>query len=142
LHTIAIVALTILAAPVGAVELQDIIRQSIRDGKAGGELTGRISDAIAARTGSTLLPQALVETIGSFVDPGCKRVRVLIRQGGVRSKDGKLVIVAFPSFELNMCLDGSPPKETLGVEAVKLRQEDLRRQMEELQAGRGVNSPR
>jgi len=134
-----VVALIVTAVPASAAELVDIIRQSIRDGKAGGELTGAISETIAARTGSARPPQALVETINSFADPDCKRVRISIRQDGVQDKAGRIGIVALPSFELNMCLDGSPPKETLGADAVRHRQEVLLRQMDDIQAGRTVN---
>lgn len=110
----------------GATELRDIINQAIENGKAGGILTGPMATMISARTGSLSPPIAVVETVGSFASPECKRVRVTVMQTDVKNKKGLLVGVTLPPFELNMCLNGQPPTETLTTPEAQKRVLQLR----------------
>lgn len=131
MHKIAL-ALALSGASLAATgaELRDYLYVALRSGQASGPVTGAIAENIMARTGSARTPIATVNVVGEFKEPGCKRMRVAISQEDVKTTDGRLVTAQIPPFEMNLCPNGSAPKETLDPVAVEQRREMLRKQME------------
>ena len=118
-----------------ADELRDYLIVAIKHGHAYGPITGSVAQTITARTGSDRIPMARVDAVRNYQDTGCKRLRVAITQDGVRTRDGRVITLPIPPFEMNMCLDGQPPKETLDPVLVQKREEMLKRQVEMLSGG-------
>lgn len=100
-------------------ELNSYMRAAVLDGEASGVVTGTVAKTVAAQTGSTDELLASVKTVGSFSSPDCKRLRVSLLKKNVKSVEGPVVDLNLPPFEVNMCLDGKPPAETLTPEAQK-----------------------
>lgn len=105
--------------PAQARELNEYLRAAIVDGEAGGVVTGGVAKTVAAQTGSDDQLVATITTIGSFVSSECKRLRVSLLKKSVKSVEGPMVDLNLPPFEVNMCLDGKPPAETLTPEVQK-----------------------
>lgn len=108
--TITIIALLISGAT-HAKELNEYLREAIRNGQAAGVVTGAIAEQITEQTGSPEPVQAAVIAVRDFPGQDCKRLRVMMVQEKVKTKDGKSATLAIPAFELNMCLNGYPPEE-------------------------------
>ncbi len=106
-----------------AAELNEYMRAAIRDGDASGVVTGSVAQTVTAQTGSTDLLVATIKTVGTFASPECKRLRVSLLKRSVRSVEGPVVDFNLPPFEVNMCLDGKPPAETLTPEIQKQQRE-------------------
>lgn len=96
---------------VHASDIREHIRQAIQTGTSSGVISGPLAEQIKQQTGSTETPLLQVDAIKKFKDPDCKRLRFIVLQNGVRTKDGQIGAVRLPAFELNMCLDGQPPTE-------------------------------
>lgn len=125
----AILILSVVPILAQAEDLNGYIFLAIKNGSAGGPVTDAMAKMIKAKTGSAETPQAKVEVVGQFQDPTCKRVRVAISQGGVKTLEGKVITLPIPPFELNICLNGRPPAETMDPAAVQARAEALHKQM-------------
>ncbi len=85
------------------------------DGKSAGMLIGPVAEKIVSTTGSSAPVRAEVTTIKSFEQEGCKRLNVRLSQANVLTKDGKKMVLAM-DYAINLCRDGSPPIEGMGVE--------------------------
>ncbi len=129
MRNILLVLLMSMIAPTClADDLRGYIFLAIRDGKASGPITDPVvTKMLAAKTGSRDTPTATVDVVGHYQDPSCKRVRIAISQPGVKTVEGTLITLPLPPFELNLCLNGRPPAETLASEAVRARQAELDR---------------
>lgn len=123
-----VLLVSMVASTCLADDLRGYIFLAIRDGKASGPVTDPVvTKMLAAKTGSQDKPTATVDVVGHYQDPSCKRVRVSISQSGVNTVEGRLITLPLPPFELNLCLNGRPPAETLATEAVRARQVELDR---------------
>ncbi|MDK9702565.1 MAG: hypothetical protein OEL20_05450 [Sulfuritalea sp.] len=120
-----LIALLVMGAtfPARAAELNDYLRAAISNGDASGVVTGAIAKTVAAQTGSDDLLVASVKTVGAFASPECKRLRVSLLKKSVKSIEGPVVDLSLPPFEVNMCLDGKPPAETLTPDVQKQQRE-------------------
>ena len=87
------------------------------DGKSAGVLVGAVAEKFVSTTGSSAPVRAEVTTIKSFKQEGCKRLNVRLSQADVPTKDGKKMVLAM-DYAINLCRDGSPPAEGMGVEHV------------------------
>lgn len=85
------------------------------DGKSAGVLVGPVAEKFVSTTGSSAPVQAVVTTIKSFKQEGCKRLNVRLSQADVPTKDGKKIVLAM-EYGINLCRDGSPLIEGMGVE--------------------------
>ena len=83
---------------------------SALDGKASGIVQGKESDAIHAATGATDPVRAEVSTLKRFKQDGCSRLAVKLTQPNTPTKQGGKVDFSL-NYELNLCLNGSPPTE-------------------------------
>jgi len=105
----------LMAQPASATEYSDVkplLLQAIdaSDGRAKGEIVGKIADKISQTTKSTSPVMAEITTIKSFRQEGCKRLNVRLKQANVMTKEGKPVEFTL-DYGLNMCRNGQPPTE-------------------------------
>lgn len=98
------------------------------DGRVSGVLVGPIADHFAATTKSTSPVLLEVTTLKSFKQEGCKRLNLRLKQSNVPTKDGKMTDFGI-DYGINLCRDGSPPTEGMGLErvGVALRQREQSR---------------
>jgi hypothetical protein len=80
------------------------------DGKAHGFTDGKEADAIHTATGATDPVRVEVSTLKHFRQAGCSRLAVKLIQPNTPTKQGSKVDFAL-NYELNLCLNGSPPTE-------------------------------
>ena len=85
------------------------------DGKSAGVLVGAVAEKIVSTTGSSAPVRAEVITIKSFKQEGCKRLNLRLSQADVPTKNGKKTVLAM-DYGINLCRDGNPPFEGVGVE--------------------------
>jgi len=85
------------------------------DGKVTGVLVGPVSYKFRYSTGSSEPVLAEVTSIKRFKQEGCKRRNVRLSQADVPTKDGKRTVLVM-DYGINLCRDGSPPIEGVGVE--------------------------
>jgi len=85
------------------------------DGKAAGVLVGPVAEKIVSTNRSSAPVRADVTTIKSFKQEGCKRLNVRLSQADVPTKGGKKTVLVM-DYGINLCRDGSPPIEGMGVE--------------------------
>jgi hypothetical protein len=108
-----VVGLALPAEASHAAELNDYLFAAIRNGTATGEVGGPVVQMVTAKTGSSGALVATVTAVAGFANTECKRLQVRLRKSGVPSVQGSVVDLNLPPFEINMCLDGKPPMETL-----------------------------
>jgi len=75
------------------------------DGRASGVLDDAVASMIAKTTGSTDPVAARIETVRVFGQAGCRRLKATLSQPVHDQPDS-----VFP-FEMNLCRDGSAPRE-------------------------------
>lgn len=80
------------------------------DGTAHGVLTGEVAEAITQRFEATSPIYIDVSTEKRYRQPGCRRLKVLFWQDGVRLPEAKTARRQTIEFGINYCLDGLPPK--------------------------------
>lgn len=101
-------------ASVGQLMLQAI---DASGGAARGVIVGPVAKKFRATTGSVAPVMAEVSTLKSFMQEGCKRLNVRLKQANVPTTNGKLTELGV-DYELNLCRDGSPPMEGMELEKV------------------------
>lgn len=99
--------MAILAGAVQAGMLGALLQAAIDapDGRASGVLDDAVAGMIAKTTGSAAQVAGRIETVRVFRQAGCRRLKVILSQPVPGQPD-----VAFP-FEMNLCRDGSAPRE-------------------------------
>jgi len=125
----------VLAGNAGAEDMRDIVRRAIQEGRATGIVTGSVAQALSSGTKGTGDALAMIEVIGEFKDPQCKRLQVIVSQRGVPSVQGPRTTITLPAMALNMCLDGSPPEESRSPEAIANNLDRLRGQILQVDPG-------
>lgn len=133
------IAIAACALPVAADDLREMLFVAIGTGQHTGVLEGPLAAQVSKVTGSRDSIQATVTAVGDFIRPDCKRLRVALRQSGVPTRQGPMAVLELPPFELNMCLNGQPPSETLDPAHQAQRADDLRQMFGQMGAGK---SPR
>lgn len=121
-----LVGVVVTSGPAAATELRDMLFAAIQHGEQSEVLSGEIAERIAGTTGSREPIEATVTPVGNFAGRECRRLRIAIRQHGVKTVPGALVRVNLPPFELNMCLNGQPPAETQTSKALQQQSDRLR----------------
>jgi len=104
--------MAMLAGGVQAGTLGALMKAAIDapDGRASGVLDDAVAGRIAKSTGSAAPVAARIETVRVFRQAGCRRLKVIVSQ----PVPGQLDVV-FP-FEMNLCRDGSPPRDGMDLE--------------------------
>lgn len=85
------------------------------DGRTSGFILGQIAEQFKRTTGSSAPILAVVSTIKSFKQDGCKRLNVRLTQGGVATSEGRTADFGM-DYGLNLCRNGSPPTEGIDLE--------------------------
>ena len=87
------------------------------NGTIQGEVTGAIAEKINSTTKSTSAVIATVTTIKQFKQEGCSRLNLHLQQADVMTTTGKVTDFVV-DFGLNLCKDGSPPSESIDLDAM------------------------
>ncbi len=105
-------AMAMLAGAVQADTLGALMKAAIDapDGRASGVIDDAVASMIGKTTGRTAPVVARIETVRVFRQAGCRRLRATLSQPVPGQADA-----AFP-FEMNLCRDGSAPRESLDLE--------------------------
>lgn len=80
------------------------------DGHAHGVLTGPMAGRIGQAFAATSPLYVDVSTLVRYAQPGCRRLRVLVWQEGVRFTAGAPAHRESVEFGINYCRDGLPPR--------------------------------
>ncbi len=105
-------AMAMLAGAVQADTLGALMQAAIAapDGRASGVLDDAVAGLVAKATGRAAPVAARIETVRVFRQAGCRRLRATLSQPVPGQADA-----SFP-FEMNLCRDGSAPRESLDLE--------------------------
>ena len=104
-----------LAAAVQAAaaeELTQMIRAAAAEGSAEGVVTGKLAAFWQSGTKSDSPVYARITTIKTFSQPDCRRLNISIGQENVPTKTGEKLVYR-QDFQMNVCSDGTPPKESV-----------------------------
>ena len=104
--------MAMLAGAVHADTLGALMKAAINapDGRASGVLDDAVAGMISRTTGKAAPVEARIETVRVFRQAGCRRLKATLSQ----PVHGQLDRVF--SFEMNLCRDGSAPRESLDLE--------------------------
>ncbi len=104
--------MAMLAGAVHADTLGALMKAAINapDGRASGVLDDAVAGMISRTTGKAAPVAARIETVRVFRQAGCRRLKATLSQ----PVHGQLDRVF--SFEMNLCSDGSAPRESLDLE--------------------------
>ena len=104
--------MAMLAGAVHADTLGALMKAAINapDGRASGVLDDAVAGMIFRTTGKAAPVAARIETVRVFRQAGCRRLKATLSQ----PVHGQLDRVF--SFEMNLCRDGSAPRESLDLE--------------------------
>lgn len=104
--------MAMLAGAVHAHTLGALMKAAINapDGRASGVLDDAVAGMISRTTGKAAPVAARIETVRVFRQAGCRRLKATLSQ----PVHGQLDRVF--SFEMNLCRDGSAPRESLDLE--------------------------
>lgn len=104
--------MAMLAGAVHADTLGALMKAAINapDGRASGVLDDAVAGMISRTTGKAAPVAARIETVRVFRQAGCRRLKATLSQ----PVHGQLDRVF--SFEMNLCRDGSAPRESLDLE--------------------------
>ena len=104
--------MAMLAGGVQAGTLGALMKAAIDapDGRASGVLDDAVAGMIAKTTGSAAPVAARIETVRVFHQVGCRRLKAILSQPFPGNQDR-----VFP-FEMNLCSDGSAPRESMDLE--------------------------
>lgn len=104
--------MAMLAGAVHADTLGALMKAAINapDGCASGVLDDAVAGMISRTTGKAAPVAARIETVRVFRQAGCRRLKATLSQ----PVHGQLDRVF--SFEMNLCRDGSAPRESLDLE--------------------------
>ena len=104
--------MAMLAGAVHADTLGALMKAAIDapDGRASGVIDDAVASLIAKTTGRTAPVTARIETVRMFHQAGCRRLKATLSQPASGQAD-----VAFP-FEMNLCRDGSAPRDGMDLE--------------------------
>ena len=105
-----------LAGTASAVSMPDLFRTAIKDGKSEGVIDDNIAYMFKRSTESNEPVTVRITKIESYESPSCGRLHVEMIQAGVKDKKGNANTVN-PAFEISICSDGRPPKETSALNA-------------------------
>lgn len=105
-------AMAMLAGAVQAGTLGALMKTAIAapDGRASGVLDDAVAGLIAKTTGGAAPVTAQIESVRVFRQAGCRRLKSTLSQPVPGQPDA-----VFP-FEMNLCRDGSAPRESLDLE--------------------------
>lgn len=107
-----------LAWPAAAEEPLAVFARAIGDGQAQGQLTGAMAQRWKAVTKSDRPITISAKVLSRFKQVGCARLDVQMRQEEVPLRSGGTA--PFQSkWQLNVCVDGTPPAEGRDPGAVK-----------------------
>ena len=109
--------MAMLAAAVHADTLGVLMKAAIAapDGRASGVLDDAVAGLIAETTGRVAPVTAQIETVRVFRQTDCRRLKSTLSQTAPGQPD-----VVFP-FEMNLCRDGSAPREGIDLEQAASR---------------------
>lgn len=104
--------MAMLAGTVHADTLGALMKAAINapDGRASGVLDDAVAGMISRTTGKAAPVAARIETVRVFRQAGCRRLKATLSQPVTGQLDR-----VFP-FEMNLCRDGSAPRESLDLE--------------------------
>jgi len=104
--------MAMLAGAVQADTLGALMKAAIDapDGRASGVLDDAVASLIAKATGRVAPVAARIETVRVFHQAGCRRLKATLSQPVPAQPDA-----VFP-FEMNLCRDGSAPRERMDLE--------------------------
>ncbi|MBI5330056.1 MAG: hypothetical protein HZB71_05525 [Betaproteobacteria bacterium] len=104
--------LLVMAVSSHAASLGALMKSAIDapDGRASGVLNDAVAGLIAKTTGSAAPVVAQIETLSVFRQAGCRRLMATLSQPAPGQPDA-----VFP-FEMNLCRDGSAPREGMDLE--------------------------
>jgi hypothetical protein len=86
------------------------------EGRSEGDLSGPLAEFFQAQTRSSATVRVQVRTLTNSAQAGCARLQATLLQADVPTREGQRVPFAV-SYELNLCRDGQPPSEGVGLEA-------------------------
>lgn len=111
--SLAISAAGILGAnSVQAEEITRLIRTAAAEGSAEGEVTGKVATFWKRTTKSDSPVYTRITTIKTFSQPDCRRLNISLAQENVPTKSGQKIVYR-QDFQMNICADGTPPKESI-----------------------------
>ena len=104
--------LLVIAVSSHAASLGALMKLAIDapDGRASGVLDDAVAGLIAKITGRSDPVAARIETVHVFRQTGCRRLKATLSQPAPGQPDA-----IFP-FEMNLCRDGSAPRERMDLE--------------------------
>ena len=110
-------AMAMLAEAVQADTLGALMKSAINapDGRASGVLDDAVAGLIAKTTGRAAPVAARIETVRVFRQAGCRRLKATLSQPVPGQPDA-----VFP-FEMNLCRDGSAPRDGMDLEQAASR---------------------
>ena len=105
-------AMAMLAGAIQADTLGALMKSAINapDGRASGVLDDAVAGLIAKTTGRAAPVAARIETVRVFRQAGCRRLKATLSQPVPGQPDA-----VFP-FEMNLCRDGSAPRDGMDLE--------------------------
>ena len=114
-----LLAVTVAAAPVfaHAVPAQEILFAALATGTSQGEVTGNVATKWMNSTRSSQPIQMTAKVIRRYQQEGCGRLGVTMTQQGAPTRDGGTAPVK-TYWEVNLCRDGSPPREGADIGAI------------------------
>ena len=104
--------MAMLAGAIQADTLGALMKSAINapDGRASGVLDDAVAGLIAKTTGRAAPVAARIETVRVFRQAGCRRLKATLSQPVPGQPDA-----VFP-FEMNLCRDGSAPRDGMDLE--------------------------
>jgi len=107
-----VLVMAVLAGAVQAGTLGALTKAAIdaSDGRASGVLDDAVAGMIAKSTGSDAPVAVRIETLRVFRQAGCRRLKVILSQPVPGQPD------RLSPFEMNLCRDGSPPRDGMDLE--------------------------
>ncbi len=108
----AFILFTPLTSNAQSMGVKALLMQALEapDGQAKGVIEGKEADAIHTATGANDPVGVEVSTLKHFRQAGCSRLAVKLIQPNTPTKQSSKVDFAL-NYELNLCLNGSPPTE-------------------------------
>jgi hypothetical protein len=106
----AALSLLALAAPAAAEQPLSIFARAIGEGSARGEPTGQQFQRMRETTRSNAPFVMTAKVVKRFSQEGCARLAIELSQADVPTKSGRLTTFQ-TGWEMNTCVDGTPPIE-------------------------------
>lgn len=92
-----------------ALTMRKLVVDALKDGSSQGYVDDSIAKMFSAATKSNAPVLVSMKKVQEF-DQGCGRLRVEIKQDGIKDENGNAV-EGMPPFEFSVCPDGHPPHE-------------------------------